>query len=52
MPEEADGQVLGEAFLVPPQERRIASGEKKERAWSEEGSQEVLDRLRGMGYLD
>ncbi|MFQ6058697.1 MAG: alkaline phosphatase family protein, partial [Anaerolineae bacterium] len=46
VPEEADGRVLKEAFLVPPEEQRVASGEEEEKAWSEEGSQEVLKRLR------
>jgi len=52
VPEEADGRVLVEAFLHPPEERRLASGEAEGKSWSEEGSQEVLDRLQALGYLD
>jgi predicted AlkP superfamily phosphohydrolase/phosphomutase len=53
IPEVVDGRVLREAFLRAPQERRVAVEEMSEGiSHGGEGDQEVLDRLRALGYME
>ncbi|NIN70114.1 MAG: phosphodiesterase, partial [Anaerolineae bacterium] len=53
IPGEVDGKVLHEAFISPIQEERIVSGESPTIAGEgrAEGTDEVMERLRALGYL-
>jgi predicted AlkP superfamily phosphohydrolase/phosphomutase len=52
VPSEADGRVLEAAFENPPWVEKIAGGLPEVPASGEEGSEEVLARLRALGYLE
>ncbi len=54
IPEPVDGRAVREAFALPVEERRVpVEAEERGSGGEEEGEdQEVLDRLRALGYLD
>jgi len=52
VPEDCEGRVLREAFELPLRERRLADAATEERSWTVEHSDEVMHRLRSLGYVD
>ena len=52
IPVEVDGQVLQEVFVTRREVQRIEVEVNEPVAWDGKESQEILDRLRALGYVD
>jgi len=52
VPEEADGRVVSEAFRTPPTTQYTPSGERGPQPAAVDGTDDILDRLRALGYLE
>lgn len=52
VPEEADGRVVSEAFTTPATTQHAPSGEQQPQPAAVEGTDDILDRLRALGYLE